>query len=60
MAQTGKICPVYKLKVAKSLSGDGKFMANMVNTSGHGVFIRKTEAMLMFQVITNGRGPWLA
>ena len=35
-------------------------MANMVNTSAHDVFVRKTDAMLMSQVITNGDELWLA
>ena len=60
MGQKGKICLVYRLEVAISLSGEGKFMANMVNTSGLAVFVRKTDAMLMLQVITNGDGPCLA
>ena len=60
MGQTGKICPFYRLKVAISLSSDRKFMANIFKTSGYGVFVQKTDAMLMLEVITNGDGPWLA
>ena len=60
MGRKGKICLVYRLEVAISLSGGGKFMANMVSTSAHVVFVRKADAMLMLQVITNGDEPWLA
>ena len=35
-------------------------MANMVYTFAHGVFVRKTNPMLVLQVITNGDELWLA
>ena len=35
-------------------------MANMVNAFAHGVFVRKTDTMLVLQVITNGDELWLA